>query len=229
MSGFEPWTEYLGTPIARHPCGAYTYVTDEIALDADGSPFAYHPDNIGRDDLRFASWPSGKEDWRSILVADPADPELPYVQNGGPAKGYFVSMTTLQSWVGKSTDPASYVDSEEIPYLVFPTDFLKIDGVGGFGDVAMVRNLSNGRTSWAVVADQGPSGHPLGEISLRLAENLGGVSPNPRNGEGIAPGTVQFVVFPNSRLSPPWPQTAEALELTARQLLDNAGGWFELA
>ena len=229
MSGFEPWTEYLGDALARHASGAYTYTSDNIALDADGSLFAYHPDNIGRDDLRFASWPTGDEDWRSILVADPADPNRPYVQSEGPAKGYFLSMTTLRSSLGKPTNPGSYVDSEGLPYLVFPTDFLKIDGVGGFGDVAMARNLSSGWISWAVVADQGPVGHPLGEISLRLAESLGGVNVDPRNGDGIAPGAVQFVVFPNSRFDPSWPQPPEALELRARQLLANIGGWLGLA
>lgn len=225
MGGFEPWTEYLGSALARHACGAYTYVTHDIVLDADGSLFAYHPDNIGRDDLHFASWPSGNEDWRSILVADPDDPDRPYVQSEGPAKGYFLSMTTLRSSMGSATDPATYVDSEAVPYLVFPIDFLKIDGVGGFGDLAMASNLLNGRTSWGVVADQGPPGHALGEISLRLGQNLGGVNVNPRNGDGIAPGPVQFLVFPDSRLDPPWPQSSEVLELTARRLLDKVGGW----
>lgn len=229
LSGFEPWTMYLDVALVRHACGAYAYITEKIVLDADGSPFAYHPDNLGRDDLRFASWPGGKEDWRLILVSDPADPRRPYVQSEGPAEGYFLSMTTLRSPIGSATDPATYVDSEAFPYLVFPTDFLKIEGVGGFGDLAMVRNLLNGRTSWGLVADQGPAGHPLGEISLRLAENLGGMNVNPRNGDGIAPGPVQFVVFPDSRLDPPWPQSSEALEQTARQLLDQVGGWPERA
>lgn len=222
---FAPWTAYLGTALSRHPSGAYTYVTDDIALDADGSPFAYHPDNIGRDDLRFASWPTGPEDWRNILVADPADPHRPYVQTQGPAEGYFLSMTTLRSASGKPTDPASYVDSDAVPYIVFPAGFLEIAGVGGFGDLAMARHLKTGRTSWAVVADQGPTGHPLGEISLRLAENLGGVNVNPRNGDGIAPGPVQFVIFPNSRLDPPWPQSLETLNLAARHMLETIGGW----
>ncbi len=218
-------TEYRGVALVRHSSGAYAYTTDHIALDADGSLFAYHPDNIGRDDLRFASWPSGDEDWRSILVPDPVDPQRPYVQREGPAKGYFLSMTTLRCSVRVSTDPHAYVDSEVIPYLVFPADFLKIEGVGGFGDLAVARNLTNGSSSWAIVADQGPAHHPLGEISIRLAENLGGVSVNPRNGDGIAPGLVEYIVFPNSRFDPPWPQLAEALEATALRLFANIGGW----
>ena len=225
MTDFAPWLTYRGTTLARHNSGAYTYTTDHVALDADGSPFAYHADNLGRDDLRFASWPGGEEDWRNILVADPAHPERPFVQGDGPAKGYFLSMTALQSTGGSPTDASTYVDSEAIPYLVFPGDFLRIEGVGGFGDLAMARNIATGRESWAIVADQAPASHPLGEISIRLAENLGGVDVNPRNGDGIAPGPVQYVIFPDSRLTPPWPQTAEALGAAAYRLLAGLGGW----
>lgn len=224
-SGFAPWTDYRGVALMRHTSGAYTYSTDHVTLDADGSLFAYHPDNTGRDDLGFASWPSGDEDWRWILVADPHEPERPYVQTDGPAKGYFLSMTTLRDPAGRPTDPASYVDSEAIPYIVFPANFLTIEGVGGFGDLAVARNLATGRGSWAIVADQGPAKHPLGEISLCLAENVGGVNVDPRNGDGIAPGAMQYVIFPNSRLEPAWPQPPAALEAAALGLLAQVGGW----
>lgn len=223
---FAPWTDYVAVPLLRDTgSGAYIYTTDHMALDADGSLFAYHPDNKGRDDLGFASWPSGDEDWRWILVADPADPSRPWVQRHGPAAGYFLSMTTLRNPLGDVTDPASYVDSEAIPYLVFPANFLQIEGVGGFGDVAMARSLATGKQTWAVIADQGPAPHPLGEVSLALCEALGGVHPNPRDGEGIPPGPYQYMVFPNSRLDPPWPQSAAALEAKARTLFAQAGGW----
>ena len=224
MTGFISWTDYCGVALRRHASGAYTYTTEHLALDADGSLFAYHPDNTGRDDLGFASWPTGAEDWRWILVADPVDPDRPYVQTHGPAKGYFLSMTTLRDPDGSPTDPASYVDSEAIPYLVFPANFLNIEGVGGFGDLAFAHNLSNGLKSWAIVADQGPEAHPLGEISLRLAENLGGVNVNPRNGDGIPPGPIEYLVFPHSRLDPPWPQLPDALEAEALRLLANLRG-----
>jgi hypothetical protein len=223
---FEPWTSYCGVELRRDPAStAYVYTTDHMALDADGSLFAYHPDNKGRDDLGFASWPSGDEDWRWILVADPVDPTRPWVQPNGAAKGYFLSMTTLRDPHGAATDPASYVDSETVPYLVFPANFLKIDCIGGFGDLAIARNLASGEESWAVVADQGPAPHPLGEISLRLCEALGGVDPDPRNGDGIPPGPYQYLIFPGSRLDPPWPQPNAALEAQALALFDQAGGW----
>jgi hypothetical protein len=89
----------------------------------------------------------------------------------------------------------------------------------------MARNLANGRESWAIVADQAPASHPLGEMSLRLAECLGGVDVNPRNGEGIAPGSIQYLIFPRSRLDPPWPQSLETLAKRANELFDSNGGW----
>ena len=224
-SGFAPWTSYQGVALFRHATGAYHYTTEHMALDADGSLFAYHPDNCGRDDLGFASWPSGDEDWRWILVADPVDPSRPYVQRDGLAEGYFLSMTTLRDPHGAPTDPASYVDSEAIPYVVFAANFLAIEGVGGFGDVAIVRSLATGLRSWAVVADQGPAPHPLGEVSLGLAEALGGVDVNPRNGDGIPPGPFQVMIFPGSRLDPPWPQSAEAMQARAERCFADVGGW----
>lgn len=225
---FDPWTAYNNVPLLRDAgSGAYTYTTDQMALDADGSLFAYHPDNTGRDDLGFASWPSGNEDWRWILVADPTDPTRPWVQPDGPAKGYFLSMTTLCDPHGAPTDPATYVDAEAVPYLVFPANFLKIEGVGGFGDLAMARNLDSGEQSWAIVADQGPAPHPLGEVSIAMCEALGGIDPNPRNGEGIPPGPYQYMIFPGSRLSPSWPQSSGWLEARAHALFDKVGGWPE--
>ena len=223
---FERWTTYCGVELRRESAsGAYVYTTKHMTLDADGSLFSYHPDNLGRDDLGFASWPSGDEDWRWILVADPVDPSRPWVQSDGPAKGYFLSMTTLRDPDGAATDPASYVDSEAVPYLVFPANFLQIEGVGGFGDLAMARNLASGEESWAVVADQGPAPHPLGEVSLKMCEALGGTRPNPRNGKGIPPGPYQYVIFPGSRLDPPWPQSSAALAARAFALFDQVGGW----
>ncbi|MCA1653959.1 MAG: hypothetical protein LC656_07190, partial [Sphingomonadales bacterium] len=92
-------------------------------------------------------------------------------------------------------------------------------------DLAMARNVASGDESWAVVADQGPAPHPLGEVSLALAEALGGKDPDPRNGTGIPAGPYQYMVFPGSRLDPPWPQAADALRRRAEALFAGVGGW----
>ena len=107
---FDPWTAYNNVPLLRDAgSGAYTYTTDQMALDADGSLFAYHPDNTGRDDLGFASWPSGNEDWRWILVADPAAPTRPWIQpqaGGGYEMNYSVRRKSLRAYrLGYAVSP----------------------------------------------------------------------------------------------------------------------------
>jgi hypothetical protein len=60
----------------------------------------------------------------------------------------------------------------------------------------------NGQESAAIVADVGPRNDPLGEVSIRLAENLGGHNVNPRNGAGMPTGRFAYVVFPRSKATP---------------------------
>lgn len=217
---FTHWTSYEGDDLYRHSSGAYSYITSHMALDADGSPRAYHPDgHSGLDALANAGYPN--KGWRSVLAVDPADPSRPYVQ----PSGFFVSKTSLRDKTSAETDPATYVDAETIPYLVFPGNFYAMTGTGAYGDLAMARNLRTGAETYAVVADGGPSKAPLGEVSLALATALGGNNPNPRNGAGMPQGPFQYLVFPRSRPDPAWPQTAADMERTARSLLAGVGGW----
>jgi hypothetical protein len=112
---------YEGTVVRKFPgSAAYFYVTDRMAIDADGAPNAYHPEDRGIDALANAGFPHAG--WKSILVADPLDPGRPFVQPAGPFAG-FVSKTTLQDPTCAETDPARYVDSTRVPYLVFPGAF----------------------------------------------------------------------------------------------------------
>jgi hypothetical protein len=67
------------------------------------------------------------------------------------------------------------IDSAAVPFIVIPLDttpaasFRRETGVG-LGDLAVV--ISNGKLSYAIVADEGPSCR-IGEGSIRLHENLG--------------------------------------------------------
>ena len=96
---------------------------------------------------------------------------------------------------------------------------------GTFGDLALARNLDNGRRSAAIVADAGPRDAGLGEVSIRLAENLGGKDVDPRNGAGMPNGRLVYVVFPESKERPAWPVEVSRLEARAGELLDAVGGW----
>jgi len=219
-----PWFAYEGTDLFRiNGSTAYTYKTSHVSLDADGSPRAYHPQDTGLDYLANAGYPH--KGWKSVLVVDPAHPDQPYIQPGGPHQGYFVAKTSLADPALPATDPRKYVDSETIPYIVFPGAFYAISGTGGYGDLVFARKLGTALESAAIVADGGPAKAPLGEMSLRLAIALGGHNPNPRNGHGAPGGTFQYLVFPRSRSAPPWRRSLTDIEASVAALLAAIGGW----
>lgn len=218
------WRSYRNTQLWKIPNSqAYFYVVSQMAIDADGAPNAYHPQDKGIDFLANAGYPNGG--WKSVLVPDPQNPSKPFVQPSGEFKGYFISQTTLQDRSLPVTDIRRYVNSTKVPYMVFPGTFWKIQGTGGFGDVAAVLNLDNNRESPAIIADAGPQNASLGEVSIRLAENLGGRNVNPRNGAGIPQGRFVYAVFPKTKSSPSWPLSNEKLQTRMNDLLSSIGGW----
>ncbi len=218
------WLVYEGVTVRRLNDGrTYSYRTPHIALDADGSPRAYNPQDTGLDANANAGYPN--KGWRSVLAVDPSDPSRPYVQPTGPHAGYFVSKTSLRSHTLPDTDVAAYVDAEAIPYVVFPGAFYAIGGTGRYGDLAMARSIATGLESAAIIADGGPTKAPLGEVSLALATAMGGHNPNPRNGAGAPKGPFEYVVFPGSASDPPWPRAWSDIDRQARDLLTQVGGW----
>lgn len=218
-----PGFAYHGTKISKFPNGqSYFYVTNRMAIDADGAPNAYHPLDKGIDALANAGYPHGK--WKAILVPDPKEPNQPFVQAEGEFAGYFVSQTTLQDQSFPVTDIHRYVDSRQVPYIVFPGGFYAIKGTGRFGDVGEALNIDTGKESPFIVADAGPVDAPLGEVSIRLAENLGGTNVNLRTGTGMPRGRLLYMVFPGTKSAPAWPVTGEQLEERVKELLDGIGG-----
>jgi hypothetical protein len=166
-----------------------------MAIDADGSPRAYHPLNIGLDDNRHGKDASGR--WVGVVLGN----GKPYVQGPhDPAPGYYVSATSLYDPAKPLTDPARYVDSEKIPYLALPGQVMHPSGIcirdakACLGDLAVVLNRNNGRVSYAILADRAPHSQ-IGEGSIALAEALG-VNPDPRNG-GNGDG-IRYLIFPGT-------------------------------
>lgn len=232
------WSQYGSTKLLRRAdAGTYAFRVDRVGVDADGAPNAYHPDDVGLncahgtgfkglDCPANAGYPSATW-WPSVLVADPADTKHAYVQPpSSDFAGFFVAQTSLRDEASHKadTDPTKYVDARTVPYLVFPGKFHSMKGTGGLGDVGYAFDLSNGKRSPFVVAEVGPPSDPLGEVSIALAEALGGTEPNPRNGAGVPPVPIVYVVFPRSRLSPAWPLTADQIRSRADELLAQAGG-----
>jgi len=223
---YADWTTYNGLQLSRLPDEtAYLFQTAHKAFDADGAPNAYHPDNIGLDNTANAGWPNSTW-WPDVLVPDPADLSKPYVQPDGPFAGFFIARTTLSDASLPETDIRKYVDATTVPYLVFPGAFSAMRGTGFIGDLGFAINRATGDSSAFIVADKGPTNADLGEMSIALAEALGGRNVNPRNGAGAPRGEILYILFPRSvqQRAKPWPLDAASLDAKARALLEAAGG-----
>ena len=83
-------------------------------------------------------------------------------------------------------------------YIVTPP--LIIHGVKGIvmGCQAHVRNIKNGKETYAVVGDIGPS-RKIGEVSVATAAALG-INPSPTKG-GTDEHIVEYVLWPNKAAS----------------------------
>jgi hypothetical protein len=218
------WKQYKGVMLWQFPnSNAYFYATSRMAIDADGAPNAYNPQDTGIDANANAGYPHGG--WRNVIVADPADHAKAYVQPSGPYKDFFVSKTTLEDTTLPVTDYNRYVDARKIPYLVFPGQFYQMSGTGVFGDFGAAYNLNNDKKSALIVGDMGAADHKLGEVSIKLAENLGGSHVNPRNGGGMPAGKFIYVVFPKSKLTPKWRIGLEQIQQKSDELIAGIGGW----
>ena len=162
--GFVLWESYQSTQLLSHPtASAYVFSSNHIAVDADGAPNAYHPEDIGLDFLANAGYPN-QSWWNSVLVPDPDNPDRAYTQKSGEFTGYFVSKTSLQDKVQAVTDPTRYVDARNIPYLVFPGSYYRMRGTGLLGDLGYAINLTSGAHSPFVVAVIVPSRAPFGDM-----------------------------------------------------------------
>ncbi|QEQ56984.1 glycoside hydrolase family 75 protein [Chlorobium phaeovibrioides] len=218
------WKKYRGTQLyALNESGAYCYVTGFMTIDADGAPDAYHPRDEGLDMLKHSGYPD-KMWWKTVLVTDPADRQRPFVMPEGPYAGYYLSMTALKNMKKAKTDPLRYVDASKVPYIVFPVTFARKRDVGALGDFGVAVNLDTGMKSGFVVADIGPERHKLGEVSIALAELLGGKNVSPRTGPEKPLGRILYIVFPLSRHLYPWPQERGSIQSIADSLLSSAGG-----
>jgi hypothetical protein len=230
--------EFKGTQLLRHGAsGAYFYTTKHKAVDADGAPNAYHPDDIGkhcRNDPHLgldcpanAGLPN-TDWWDSVVVADPDEPSKPYRQEAGEFAGFYVAMTWLTDSGKAATDIRKYVDSRTVPYLVMPgSQFPNLSGTGSKGDVGIAWNDARGLRTAFIVADKGGGNDAeLGEGSIGLFVSLGYPNPNPRTGAGLDNQTIRYLVFAGSRRNtdPDWPQQFDDIEQHAERLLDELGG-----
>jgi len=196
-------------PIWRSPDGSSFFFEAGMTIDADGAPNAYSPANTGLDDLANAGEPGN---WEG-LATGPGDE--PIVQGpNDPFPGFYVSCTSLTDRDKPDDDPTKYVDASAVPYVVLPREIVKESGVH-LGDFAVVFNLRNGKSSYAIFADVGT----LGEGSIALAQRLR-IDSDAR--AGGTNGGILYLVFPGSGNRRPR-QVAE-IESETEKLFEQWGG-----
>jgi hypothetical protein len=202
--------QHIGeVPIWQLPETSAFFFISGMTIDADGAPNAYHPDDIGLDELANAGLPSH---WNGIITDRHGNPLVQ--QEGDPFPGYYISCTSLACKTKEFSDPTRYVDATRIPYVGLP-EAIAESGGAQLGDFAFVVNLRNSKSSFAIYADIGT----LGEGSVALAETLG-ISPNARHG-GKSDG-VLYMFFPGS--GDMKPRTTGEIQSEGERLLSDSGG-----
>lgn len=200
-------------PVWQLPDSQNFFFVSGMTVDADGAPNAYNPDDTGLDELANAGEPAH---WNGIITDRDGNPLIQ--KDGAPFPGYYISCTSLSDETKKFTDPTAYVDASKIPYVALPQDVAERGGAK-LGDFAVVLNLRNGKSSYAIYADIGT----LGEGSVALADALG-VSSDARRG-GASDG-ILFLLFPGSGNRKP--RTMAQIQSEGEKLLHRWGGMTEL-
>jgi hypothetical protein len=193
-------SEIENTVVWTFPGEQPLFFKSKMNIDADGAPDAYHPDNIGRDDLRNAG---SDGNWWALVTENGEPHGQPIVQGpNDPFPGYYISTTALVDNSKKRTDPGRYVDSSHIPFIVLPPSLKRL-GKASLGDFAAVINRKNDKLSYAIFADIGPK-NKLGEGSIALAEGLG-IPSSPKTGGTGKEKYVVYIIFPGSGNGQPRP------------------------
>jgi hypothetical protein len=201
-------------PIWQLPGSQAFFFVSGMTIDADGAPDAYGPDDTGLDELANAGGPTH---WDGIIADRDGNP---LIQGGDdPFPGYYISCTSLADRTKGFTDPTRYVDASKIPYIVLPNDLAERGGAQ-LGDFAVVMNLRDGKSSFAIYADIGT----MGEGSIALADNLGIWSDARRGGESDG---ILYLVFPGSGNLQP--RSIDEIQSEAEKLLHDWGGIEKLA
>lgn len=185
-----------------------------MAIDADGAPNAYGPDDRGLDRLANARH---HRRWVGVATDEKGHP---LVQKKGPYRGFYVSITSLQNAeIRNEANPAKYVDARKISYIVLPPEMTERFGIE-LGDMAVVIHKASGKTAFAIFADTGPHGK-IGEGSIALARKLA-LPSDPRT--GFTEDGILYIVFPGSGLGPGKLRTRAEINRDAAEQYENWGG-----
>jgi hypothetical protein len=186
--------------------------------------------------LNFVAWSGGRQSFHEVPIWQLPDSRAFFFVSGmtidadGAPNAYNPDDTGLDEltnaggpthWDGiiADTDPTRYVDASKIPYVVLPNEAADAGGAR-LGDFAVVMNLRNGKSSYAIYADIGT----MGEGSIALADNLG-IWSDPR--EGGQSDAVLYLVFPGSGNLRP--RAIDDIQSETENLLQAWGGIEKLA
>lgn len=175
--------------VYKHNSSGFILYKAKMAIDADGHPCAYGPNDSGLDYTANAGYPGN---WWGVVTDVNGNPIIQGPSD--PCPGMYVSTTSLVNSNYSITNPLRYTNSGTVPFYVVP-NALKTMANLQLGDVAYVYNTQNGLGSFAILADIGPSGK-LGEGSMQLAQRLG-INSNPKTG-GTSTPIIYYIIFPNS-------------------------------
>lgn len=191
----------------------------KLAVDADGAPKAYHPDDRVPLENRAKAL-----DWLANVNVN----DLKGVQGQqgatGPAPGFLISATALSNVAFPENDTRHWVDAATIPYVVLTGGSFPLpQGMRlKTGCLVYVVDTKTGGTSGAIYGD---IGRAVGEGSVALALRLGLQPFSVR----VPPKVTGFdgkrffkIVFPGAFLPPPW--DVSQLQTQADSLFQAWGG-----
>jgi len=177
-----------------------------LAINADGNPKAYGPNNSGLDYTANGGDDQGGN-WWGGPVGSNGKPIKQKIYE--PAPGMYVSGTAHLDPAYTDDSQYRYIDSGSIPFFVLPGNHAN---GARLGDCGLVYNEKTGDNCYGIYADVGPSSK-IGEASMRLATALK-INSDPRKG-GTESLSIIYLVFPGSigKWVPPkvWFDTANTL------------------
>jgi peptidoglycan hydrolase-like protein with peptidoglycan-binding domain len=149
-------------------------ITVPMAVDVDGAPNSYGPDDSKALDYELnahAGSPPKKSNPIVGYLTKNDDGRTPVVQGAGdPFPGFYVSTTGYADRNNnRATDPRRYVNAAEINYTLHARA-ARAAGVE-LGDFSVVHSLRTRRSVYAIVGDSGNSSGAEG--SLALLQRLG--------------------------------------------------------
>jgi len=168
-----------------------------------------------------SGWQSPKIQFYAVATAN----GRPCIIPAGKYAGYFVSTTSLPADSRKPVcDPRHWLDSNSVPFAIYPGHRNFTSRGVGTGDLVVIRNPATGRFAYGIIGDRGPA-WGLGEVSLAFASDLRGGAPLPttrRETYRYGLPNSQVLILSNSNMREPY--TPERIKAEAEKAFRAWGG-----